>query len=511
MFTITLKKIDCSEQTSALVNPTAGALVSFEGKVRNHNEGHPVLKLYYEAFVEMAQMEGEKILLETKNRFSIVEVQAIHAIGDLEIGEVAVWIGVLSKHRKEGFEACRYVIDELKSRLPIWKKEYYHNRLPSWVDCRECATHPTIQWTEKEYYSRQTRLSNFGEEGQQKLKESSILVVGAGGLGSPALTYLVAAGVGSITICDPDSLSITNLHRQTLYSYQDIGKPKAILAKQRLLTLNPFVEIEALAIQVTPKNILSLLEKKDLILDCADNFSTRFLLHDACYLQKKQLIQASVYQYEGQIQTFNPQQQQGCLRCLWSEIPEEECVSTCAEGGILGGVTGVIGSLQAWEAIQSLTGQKEESDYNQTKLIDLMSLQCTTIQRNKTINCPLCGEQPRIRTIQAQSYQQKTEEWELSPLEVSNIQYSELTWVDLRSEQEKEITPLPQESLFLPLQQENYTEYQRLSKDQNYLLICAKGSRSKNLVKKLQEEGRNHFYSLQGGIEEFLRSRELLL
>ena len=358
MFTITQNPIDIEQLKEQATNDQAGALVVFEGWVRNHNEGKPVSSLEYEAYEELANNEALKIIKEAKEQFDILEVTGQHREGHLAIGDCAVWIGVSSSHRGDAFKACQFLIDEIKLRLPIWKKEHYTHEEAKWVNCQGCYHHAHIHYHEDDYYDKQLKLDGLGAEGQQKLKDAKVLVVGAGGLGCPALQYLASAGVGEITICDGDRLEISNLHRQILFDYNDIGEHKAVLAQRRLKGLNPFIKINALTTRVNLRNIQALVAEHDLVLDCTDNFIAKYQIHDACFLQKTPLVQASIYMSEGQLQTFAfDHAESSCMRCIWPEIPAAVSINEAVDlakrfcqtdapglvNGILGRIEGDVG------------------------------------------------------------------------------------------------------------------------------------------------------------------------
>src|SRR3954454_6054450 len=256
-FSFTHEKINEGELRKQLQDPTAGGYASFEGWVRNHNEGHKVRHLEYEAFEQLAVKEGERIVAEAIKRFGIERAACVHRVGDLAIGDMAVWVGASARHRDEAFRACRFIIDEVKHRVPIWKKEHYVNGDSGWVNCERCALpgehehehehaqahahahgkHPPRTATAPDY-SRQIALREVGSAGQARLRAASVLVVGAGGLGVPVLQYLAGAGVGHIGIIDGDRLEPSNLHRQTWYALADCGQEKAVLAAARVRALN---------------------------------------------------------------------------------------------------------------------------------------------------------------------------------------------------------------------------------------------------------------------------------
>jgi len=213
----------------------------------------------------------------------------------------------------------------------------------------------TLTASERARYARHLILPEIGEEGQLRLKRGSVLIVGAGGLGSPASIYLAAAGVGRIGLVDFDRVDATNLHRQVLYGTADVGTPKLAAARARLADLNPEVAIETHDAALTSDNALDLLRDYDVILDGTDNFATRYLVNDACVLLGKPNVYGSIFRFEGQASVFSAQDGP-CYRCLYPEPPPPHLVPSCAEGGVLGVLPGVIGTIQATEAIKLLTG-----------------------------------------------------------------------------------------------------------------------------------------------------------
>jgi molybdopterin/thiamine biosynthesis adenylyltransferase/rhodanese-related sulfurtransferase len=211
--------------------------------------------------------------------------------------------------------------------------------------------------TDKEiaYYSRQLLVDEIGIAGQLKLKQAKVLVVGAGGLGCPLLQYITAAGVGSIGIVDGDFVDISNLHRQILYDFNSIGKNKAVESKNKLTALNPYSEIDVFPYALETENALRLIQKYDIIVDCSDNYATRFLVNDACVLLQKIVVYGSIYRFEGQVSVFNFQNGP-TYRCLFPELPTEESTTNCSLSGVIGVLPGIIGVLQANEVIKIITG-----------------------------------------------------------------------------------------------------------------------------------------------------------
>lgn len=208
---------------------------------------------------------------------------------------------------------------------------------------------------EMAYYARQILIDEIGIEGQKYLKQSKVLVIGAGGLGCPVLQYLSAAGVGHIGIVDHDSVEISNLHRQVLYSMQKIGKNKAIEAVNVLKVLNPFIELTAFPFQLTTENAIAILSQFDIIVDCTDNYETRFIVNDTAVLLSKPIVYGSIYRMEGQVSVFN-YKNGPTYRCLYPEMPKSESITNCAKSGVIGVLPGIIGALQANEVIKLITG-----------------------------------------------------------------------------------------------------------------------------------------------------------
>ncbi len=501
MFRVCSEPIDRDFLCQSMNRPESGALVVFEGWVRNHNEGHPVASLEYEVYKEMAAREAEKILNETKENFGITGITCVHREGHLKVGELAVWIGVTAHHRGEAFKGCQYAIDEIKTRLPIWKKEYYVEKPAEWVNCQGCYSQSRTHISEKEYYGKQTKIREIGIEGQKKLTNSHVLVIGAGGLGCPALSYLVGAGIGHLTICDSDTLEISNLHRQTLYRTEDLGQLKASIAKKSLKSLNPFIHINAFTERVTADNVLSLVEKCDVVLDCSDNFETKFLVHDACYLREKPLVQASVYQFEGQLNVYFSGNAQGCMRCTWPKIPDPSCVGNCTDVGVLGAVPGFFGTLQALEAVKIILGLAQGTTENFSLFVDLLSLEQYRIKQYKNPDCPLCGENGSIKNIAPNNYKEDPVrlpfEIPLAGMQCETI-FDDYDLIDIRSGYERNIDDTTERKM-THVEQEDCASHD-FDEAKNYLLVCESGMRSRLLAQSLRETGKNNIFSLMGGV-----------
>lgn len=474
MFALTHRSIDAVVESL----PAGGGYVVFEGRVRDHAEGRAVLGLEYEAYEPLAVSEGRAILAEALARFDILDVRAIHRVGRLQIGDIAVWIAVSAAHRVEAFAACRYAIDEIKKRVPIWKREIYSDGDAAWVN----AQGPSHRFTPEAFYARQTVLPHVGQEGQIRLSRARVLVVGAGGLGCPALLYLAAAGVGQIIVCDGDTVSVDNLHRQVLFGIDDCGRSKAWVAASRLRALNPFIHVEAVEHALVERNAEALVDAADLVLDCTDNFTTKFLLNDTCVRAGKVLVQASIHQFEGQIQVIDPARGGPCLRCIWHERPDEGCVGTCAETGVLGFVPGVFGTLQACEAIKVVLGIGEPA-VTSTVLLDLRFLELIRISRSRRPGCPACGSGKAIESLEIR----------VDELEEGMI------LVDMREASLRGPVPALGAAAFRWLTEEEFrTSIEDSSK--LHVLVCSRGVTSARVARALRDQGFDNVRSLVGGV-----------
>jgi molybdopterin/thiamine biosynthesis adenylyltransferase/rhodanese-related sulfurtransferase len=414
----------------------------------------------------------------------------VHRVGSLAIGDMAVWVGVSSRHRAEAFAACRYIIDEVKHRVPIWKKEHYVNGDSGWVNCERCAAHGHAHAGEsapRPDYSRQLLLRDVGEAGQAKLRAARVLVIGAGGLGVPVLTYLAGAGVGTIGIVDADALDASNLHRQTMYSLADVGKPKATLAAERLRALNPEVNARAHIEKFTAANALQLLADYDLVIECSDNFATKFLTNDAALAARKPAIFASVYQYEGQLQVYRGADDSACLRCIWPEATRDGLVGNCAEAGVLGPVPGVFGTLQALEAMKLILGLPGLT--NELLLLDLLALEQRKLRTSRRVEC---NHSPHI--VQ----RPQSEDIEVSFSDLAPAVAAGFKIVDVREANEVNEEPIPGPSLHIPLAT-LLASPDTLDRSERYLVVCARGGRSRAATEHLREHGFKA-YSLKGGV-----------
>lgn len=393
-FTFQSTPLDPQSLSKSLTNPRAGALVAFEGWVRNHHDAREVSGLEYEAFFSMAVSEGDKLLSEAISRFGILDARAVHRIGPVAIGEGAIWVGVTAEHRQEAFLACRWIMDRIKERVPVWKKESFVEGNREWVNAGQGSLSSFEDPAANPMYARQVNLVGFGPEGQRTLADSAILVIGAGGLGCPALQYLAAAGVGRIVIVDGDRVDVTNLHRQILFTAADIGRNKSETAAERLRALNPHIALQAIGDAATPDNLPGFLDGMDAVLDCTDSFEAKYAIHDIAWRSGIPIVQASVYQREGQLQVFDPQHPEGgCFRCLWPKAPPPGCVGNCAQAGVLGVTPGLLGVFQAVETLKLLLNDPDTLR-SHTLLVDVFSGKTQRLTRQIRPDCCCSGGEP---------------------------------------------------------------------------------------------------------------------
>jgi sulfur-carrier protein adenylyltransferase/sulfurtransferase len=501
-FSFTTAPIDTAACRAALEDRACGGYASFEGWVRDHNEGREVRRLEYEAYATLAVREGERIVAEAIEKYGVTRAACVHRVGDLALGEMAVWVGVSAPHRGEAFAACRYIIDEVKHRVPIWKKEHYVDGDSGWVNCERCAEpvahvhdgdvrHRGAMHAPVPDYSRQVALPEVGSAGQARLGQASALVIGAGGLGVPVLQYLAAAGVGRISIADGDVVEASNLHRQPLYGTADVGEPKARVAAERLRALNPAIDLHVLDERATSANIADWLAGHDVVVDCSDNFATKFLVNDAAVSAGKPAVFASVYQYEGQLQVYLPREDWPCLRCLWPEAPRDGLVGNCAQAGVLGPVPAALGAMQAMQALKILLGLPADSN-PAVHTFDLLGMHWHTLKATRNA---ACDHSPReLASVEA------ADDLEVAYPTLRAAHGSGLTLVDIREGWERETDdPDARIELHLPLSA-IVQGAAMLPPAGRYLIVCAHGVRSLALVEHLRSQGYCGVYSLAGGL-----------
>jgi len=247
-------------------------------------------------------------------------------------------------------------------------------------------------------YSRNILLPEVGGVGQERLLRSKVFCVGAGGLGSPVALYLAAAGIGTIGIADSDQVDISNLQRQVLHFTDDIGRSKAISAREKLERLNPDVNVIVYEEMITKNNIRNIIKNYDIVLDGSDNFPTRYLVNDACYFEKKTLVSGAILRFEGQVSVFKPHAGGPCYRCLYSEIPPAGMIPSCQEAGILGAVAGIIGTTQAVETLKEIL-QIGQTLIGRLLIFNALTMSVMEVKVKRDPKCPLCGENPRIKDL----------------------------------------------------------------------------------------------------------------
>jgi adenylyltransferase/sulfurtransferase len=259
-----------------------------------------------------------------------------------------------------------------------------------------------IDFTEEqiERYSRHIILPEVGAEGQSKLLESKVFMIGAGGLGSPVAYYLAAAGVGTIGICDADVVDMSNLQRQIIHNQDRVGMPKVESARETMQALNPDVQVKTYNYRVDEDNIRDIIRDYDLVIDGCDNFPTRFLVNDACFFEKKPLISGAMFRFDGQVATFKPHQdaEGPCYRCLYPEPPPAGLVPSCSEAGILGALAGAVGTIQAVEAVKELLGIGESLS-GRLMTFDALRMEWKKLKLRKDPACPLCGPNPTVTDL----------------------------------------------------------------------------------------------------------------
>jgi molybdopterin/thiamine biosynthesis adenylyltransferase len=245
-------------------------------------------------------------------------------------------------------------------------------------------------------YSRHIIMPQVGPQGQRKLRDAKVLVVGAGGLGGPVALYLALAGVGTIGITEFDVVDLSNLQRQILHQTPDIDKPKLQSAKESLLAYNPHVNIVEHPMPITSDNAMDIIPNYDIVVNGADNFATRYLVNDACYLAGKTLVDGAILLFDGQLTVYEPGK--GCYRCLYPDPPPPGLVPSCAEAGVLGAITGIIGSMQATEVFKQILDIGEPM-VNRLLLVDALTMQFREMKLRQDPSCPLCGDNPTVTEL----------------------------------------------------------------------------------------------------------------
>ncbi|MFA7249958.1 MAG: molybdopterin-synthase adenylyltransferase MoeB [Dehalococcoidia bacterium] len=245
-------------------------------------------------------------------------------------------------------------------------------------------------------YSRHIIMPQVGPQGQRKLRNAKVLVVGAGGLGGPVALYLALAGVGTIGMCEFDTVDLSNLQRQVLHQTEDVGRPKLVSAKETIAAYNPHVQVIGHPLPLTSDNAMDIIPNYDIVVNGADNFATRYLVNDACYLAGKTLVDGAILLFDGQATVYKPGS--GCYRCLYPDPPPPGLVPSCAEAGVLGAITGIVGSIQATEVFKQILGVGNPL-VNRLLLIDALTMEFRTMKVRRDPSCPLCGDHPTVKAL----------------------------------------------------------------------------------------------------------------
>ncbi|MEJ2502115.1 MAG: molybdopterin-synthase adenylyltransferase MoeB [Gemmatimonadota bacterium] len=387
----------------------------------------------------------------------------------------------------------------------------------------EDAGLPALTSAETLRYARHIVLDEVGEEGQRRLKAARVLVVGAGGLGSPAALYLAAAGVGTLGLVDDDRVDASNLQRQVLYGESDLGRPKLEAARERLADLNPHVDLVLHGERLTRDNALGILRDYDIVVDGTDNFPTRYLVNDACVLLGKRNVYGSILKFDGQVSVFAGSDDAPCYRCLFREPPPPGLVPSCAEGGVLGVLPGVIGSLQGLETVKLFTGAGDPL-VGRLLLFDGLTMRFRELKLRRNPECPVCGDEPTVTELidydlfcgveeegsvnedGRDGREDRPEDGALSD-EIGAAALKErldagvdLDLIDVREPFEWKIFNLGDYGAkLIPLNQLE-SRLDELDRDREIVFYCRSGARSGNVTQYLRQQGWDRARNLTGGI-----------
>ena len=372
------------------------------------------------------------------------------------------------------------------------------------------ASNMTFSQNEIQRYSRHLIMPEVGMTGQKKLKSASILLIGAGGLGSPLGLYLAAAGIGRLGLVDFDVVDHSNLQRQVLHTTADVGRPKLQSAAEHLQAINPEVALDHYETHISSANAMELMEPYDIVIDGTDNFPTRYLVNDACVLLGKPNVYGSIFRFDGQASVFHPPHGP-CYRCLFPEPPPPGMVPSCAEGGVLGILPGTIGVIQATEAVKLILGTGK-SLIGRLMIYDALDMTFREMKIRRNPECPLCGENPTIKELidyeqfcgipsQQEDTSLSEPNWEINVSDLhAQIQGDPKPFIlDVRNPVEYEICKLP-ESVLIPLSQLPQRTGE-LDPDKEIIVHCKTGQRSAQAVEFLRQAGFQKVKNLLGGIE----------
>ena len=372
-------------------------------------------------------------------------------------------------------------------------------------------------------YARHLVLDEVGDEGQRRLKAARVLVVGAGGLGAPVSLYLAAAGVGTVGLVDFDTVEASNLHRQVLFGESDLGRPKLDVAAERLRDLNPHIEIRLHPERLTSENALDIVRPYDIVVDGTDNFPTRYLVNDACVLLGKRNVYGSILKFDGQVSVFGGDEAP-CYRCLFRQPPPPGLVPNCAEGGVLGALPGIVGSMQALETIKLITGAGDPL-IGRLMLFDGLSMRWRELKLRRNPECPVCGDHPTVTELidyeafcGVEEAQEQTdpghanrgaakvdgsaEADEIGAAELKERldQGDELDLVDVREPFEWRIANLEDYGARLIPMRDLEKRLDELDPDRETVFICRSGARSGDVTRYLRQRGFQRARNLRGGM-----------
>jgi len=376
----------------------------------------------------------------------------------------------------------------------------------------------SLSHEEVQRYSRHLIMPEVGMAGQKKLKAASVLLIGAGGLGSPLAMYLAAAGVGRIGLVDYDVVDYTNLQRQIIHGTKDVGRLKLHSARDRMLDINPHIQVDAYEIPLTSDNALEILEPYDIIIDGTDNFPTRYLTNDACVLLGKPNVYGSIFRFEGQASVFYAEEGP-CYRCLFPEPPPPGLVPSCAEGGVLGILPGTIGAIQATEAIKLILGTGE-SLIGRLMLYDALNMTFDEVKLRKNPNCPICSENRTIHELidyeqfcgmpaHDRSLYVTSENGDavpqISPVELKSRLDAgdDLLILDVREPHEWDISNLEHLGSVLIPKADVVTRMSELDTAREIVVQCRSGARSADVIRELRKHGFQKLVNLDGGINRW--------
>jgi molybdopterin/thiamine biosynthesis adenylyltransferase/rhodanese-related sulfurtransferase len=360
------------------------------------------------------------------------------------------------------------------------------------------AQRASLSGRELRRYSRHLLIPEVGLAGQERLAAARVLVIGAGGLGSPALQYLAAAGVGRIGIVDDDVVDETNLQRQTIFANGDVGRNKAAAAADRLHTLNPLISIDALGRRFDAGNARDLVRCYDIVLDCTDRFPTRYLINDACALENRADVYGSIFRFDGQVSVFGTPSGP-CYRCLYPEPPPPESTPTCAEGGVLGALAGIVGTWQASEALKMLLGIGEPL-VGRLMLIDSLLARVREVRFVREPGCRLCGGHPTILTTLENAYEDAPVATIVAEIDADGLDEAlrDATLLDVREPHEAVLGSIDG-AIQIPASQLEARMFE-LDTASRYIVACRVGAKSMWAVRRLREAGFDRLQHLRGGL-----------